>query len=67
MVRKRKRDDDSSDQIEDHVDEAIKVWAGQYNDEFLARMKGDDATAYRLRAELKSWIMRAIRRDSESR
>ena len=46
----------------DEIDDAIRYWAEQYNDEFLARMKGDDAISYRLRAELKSRIVAAIER-----
>jgi hypothetical protein len=49
------------------VDEAIRHWARQYNDEFLVRMKGDDAIAYRLRIELRERIFEAIDAASKSK
>jgi hypothetical protein len=49
----------------DLIDEAIRRWAEQYNNEFLARMKGDDAMAYRLRGELRMCVLAAIERASK--
>lgn len=49
----------------DEIDEAIRIWASQYNDAFLARMKGDDATGYRLRGEIRSRVLAAIKRASK--
>jgi hypothetical protein len=49
------------------VDEAIQHWARQYNDEFLVRMKGDDAIAYRLRIELRERILEAVDAASKSK
>lgn len=42
------------------VDEAIRHWARQYNDELLVRLKGDDAIAYRLRIELRERVLDAV-------
>jgi hypothetical protein len=53
--------------LNNYVDEAIRHWARQYNDELLLRMKGDDAIAYRLRIELRERILQAIDAASKSK
>jgi hypothetical protein len=54
--------DHKAAKIREAIEEAIEFWAGPYNRETIARIKGDDTMAYRLRSELSGRIMLAIRR-----
>ena len=44
------------------INDAIKLWASQYNEEIAGKLKGDSITAHRFRAELVSQIMFRLRR-----
>jgi hypothetical protein len=47
--------------LSDAIDLAIRNWAERYDDEMLARVRGKDATAFRLRMELCEGILKAIK------
>lgn len=47
--------------IRNAISEAISVWSQRYSLEMIARLKGEDAMAYRLRGELEHRIYEAIR------